>query len=133
MAVEVSVDDWQEHFDAAFGRFAGRFKRVEPRRAARDYLLGLLSDVDTRSCWQLAEQAGHRSPYRMQSLLAEAVWDADAVRDDLRRHVVDELGDPDGVLIVDDSGDLKSGTHSVGVGSVALPDRMIKAGLSCDV
>jgi SRSO17 transposase len=63
----------------------------------------------------LAEQAGHLSPYRMQSLLAEAVWDADAVRDDLRRYVVDELSDPNGVLIVDDSGDLKSGTHSVGV------------------
>lgn len=115
MAVQVSVDEWQEHFDAAFARIAGRFKRVEPRRAAREYLLGLLSDVDTRSCWQLGEQADHRSPHRMQSLLAEAVWDADAVRDDLRGYVVDELGDPEGVLIADDSGDLKSGDQSVGV------------------
>jgi SRSO17 transposase len=115
MAVAVSVEQWQEHFDSAFARIAGRFGRVEPRRAARDYLLGVLSDVDTRSCWQLAEQAGHRSPHRLQSLLAEAVWDADAVRDDLRLYVVDELGDRDGVLIVDDFGDLKSGSHTVGV------------------
>lgn len=114
MAVEVSVDEWREHFDAAFARIAGLFKRVEPRLAARDYLLGLLSDVDTGSCWQLAEQAGHASPHRMQSLLAEAVWDADAVRDVLRRFVVDELGDPEGVLIADDSGDLKSGHCTVG-------------------
>ena len=96
MAAAVSVEQWQEYFDTAFARIAGRFKRVEPRRAARDYLLGVLSDVDTRSCWQLAEQAGHASPHRLQSLLAEAVWDADAVRDDLRQYVVDELGDPDG-------------------------------------
>jgi hypothetical protein len=44
----------------AFSRIAGRFGRVEPRRRARSFLLGLLSDVDTRSCWQLAEQAGRR-------------------------------------------------------------------------
>jgi SRSO17 transposase len=51
----------------------------------------------------------------MQRLLSEAVWDADAVRDDLRRYVVDELGDPSGVLVVDDTGDRKSGTATVGV------------------
>lgn len=45
----------------------------------------LLSDVDARSCWQLAGQAGHRTPHRMQWLLGEAVWDADAVRNDVRR------------------------------------------------
>jgi len=114
-AAIVDPDVWTELFDSAFARIAGRFFRVEPRLAARAFLLGLLSDIDTRSCWQLAEQAGHRSPHGMQSLLGEAVWDADAVRDDLRRYVVDELGDPDGVLIVDDTGDLKRGMHSVGV------------------
>ena len=99
----------------AFARIAGRFGRVEPRMRARAFLLGLLSDVDSRSCWQLAEQAGDRSPHQMQRLLAEAVWDADAVRDDLRTYVVDHLGDPGGVLILDETGDLKRGTHSVGV------------------
>jgi SRSO17 transposase len=102
-------------FDSAFARIAGRFGRVEPRRRARAFLLGLLSDVETRSCWQLAEQAGDRTPHRMQRLLGEAVWDADAVRDDVRRYVVDELGDAGAVLILDDTGDLKKGTHSVGV------------------
>jgi SRSO17 transposase len=104
-----------EHFDAAFARIAGRFARVEPRRQARAYLLGLLADVQTRSCWQLAEHAGDPSPHRMQRLLGEAVWDADAVRDDLRGYVADQLGDPTGVLIIDDTGDLKKGNHSVGV------------------
>jgi SRSO17 transposase len=78
-------------------------------------VLGLLADVETRSCWQLAEHAGDRSPHGMQRLLGEAVWDADAVRDDLRGYVAGQLGDPDGVLIIDDTGDLKKGVHSVGV------------------
>jgi SRSO17 transposase len=104
-----------EYFDAAFACIAGRFARVEPRRRARDYLLGLLADVETRSCWQLAEHAGEASPHGMQRLLGEAVWDADAVRDDLRSYVADRLGDPQGVLIIDDTGDLKKGNHSVGV------------------
>jgi hypothetical protein len=66
----------------------------------------------------------------MQRLLGAAVWDADAVRDDVRRYVVDELGDPGAVLIADDTGDLKSGAHTVGVqrqytgtaGRIDLPD-----------
>lgn len=115
MAVEVSVDEWQEYFDAAFARIAGRFGRAEPRLRARSFLLGLLSDVQARTCWQLAEQAGDMSPHAMQRLLGEAVWDADAVRDDLRQYVVDELGDPGGVLVLDDTGDRKSGRDTVGV------------------
>ena len=81
----------------------------------RAFLLGLLSDVDTQSCWQLAEQAGDPSPHRMQRPLGEAVWDADAVRDDVRRYMVGQLSDADAVLILDDTGDLKAGTHKVGV------------------
>jgi SRSO17 transposase len=82
---------------------------------ARSFLLGVLSDVDTRSCWQLAEQSGDTSPQAMQRLLGEAVWDADAARDDIRGYIIDAIGDPGGVLILDDTGDLKSGTHSVAV------------------
>lgn len=52
----VDLDAWADLFDSAFARIAGRFSRVEPRRAARDFLLGLLSDVDTRFCWQLADR-----------------------------------------------------------------------------
>lgn len=112
-APSVDGDGWVGQFESGFARVAGRFGRVEPRRQARAFLLGLLSDVGTRSCWQLAEQAGDRTPHRMQRLLGEAVWDADEVRDDVRGYVVDELGDPGAVLILDDTGDLK-GSASVG-------------------
>jgi SRSO17 transposase len=87
----VDADAWLEEFDRAFARIAGRFGRVEPRRRARTLLLALLSDVDTRSRWQLAEQTGDATPHGMQRLLGKAVWDADAVRDDVRGYVVDEL------------------------------------------
>src|SRR5215213_1565886 len=106
---------WREMFDDSFAWVAGCFGRREPRLAARDYLLAVLSDVDTRNCWTLAEQAGHASPRRLQSLLGSAAWDADELRDRLRDYVVYELGHRDGVLIVDDTGDLKSGVHTVGV------------------
>ena len=111
----VDAQGWLAEFEAGFACIAGRFGRVEPRRRARAFVLGLLSDVDTRSCWQLAEQAGDATPHRMQRLLGEAVWDADKVRDDVRGYVVDALGDAGAVLILDDTGDLKKGTHSVGV------------------
>jgi hypothetical protein len=115
VGASVDVDGWREHFDTAVSRIAGRFGRVEPPRQARSFLLGVLSDVDSRSCWQLAEHAGDSSPHAMQRLLSEAVWDADQVSDDLRRYVADELGEPDGVLVLDDTGDLKKGTAPVGV------------------
>src|SRR5574342_1222506 len=67
-AAMVDPDAWLDLFEDGFARIAGRFKRAEPRWAAHDWLLGLLSDVDTRSCWQLAEQAGHASPHPMQRL-----------------------------------------------------------------
>jgi SRSO17 transposase len=114
-SVSVDVAGWVEEFDGGFARIAGRFGRREPRLQARSFLLGLLSHVDTRSCWQLAEQAGDSSPQAMQRLLGEAVWDADVVRDDVRGYVIDVIGGPDGVLILDDTGDLKAGVHTVGV------------------
>jgi SRSO17 transposase len=112
-----SVDParWRQTIDLVTDSFAGRFCRVEPRRAAAGFVTGLLADLQIKTCWQLAEQAGHDRPDAMQRLLHRAKWDADAVRDDLRQAVVDRLGDLDGVLVVDETGDLKKGVHTVGV------------------
>jgi SRSO17 transposase len=97
------------------GRVAGRFARVEPRRRAKAFVLGLLADLPRKNCWTLAEHAGDPSPDGMQHLLSRAVWDEDAVRDDLRDYVVEHLGDPQAVLVIDETGDLKKGTATVGV------------------
>src|SRR5438067_2449988 len=96
-------------------RIAPRFRRAEPRRRALAYLQGLLSPVERKNGWQLAEEAGEATPDGMQRLLAQADWDADAVRDDLRAYVLEHLRDPDGVLVVDETGFLKKGTKSAGV------------------
>jgi SRSO17 transposase len=97
------------------GRIAGRFARVEPRRHARDLVLGLMSDLPGKNCWTIAEHAGHPTPGGLQHLLARAAWDADAIRDDLRGYVTEHLGDADAVLVVDETGDLKKGTCTVAV------------------
>jgi SRSO17 transposase len=76
---------------------------------------GLLSDVERKNCWWLAEAAGYRSPDAMQRMLRTARWDADRVRDDVRSYVAEHLGRRDGVLIADETGFLKKGTRSVGV------------------
>jgi hypothetical protein len=112
-----SVDParWQELFEELLGRVAGRFGRVEPRRRARAFVRGLLADLPRKNCWTIAEHAGDASPDGMQHLLGRAVWDEDAVRDDIRDCVVEHLGDPGAVLVIDETGDLKKGTTTVGV------------------
>ncbi|RUL91252.1 IS701 family transposase [Verrucosispora sp. FIM060022] len=101
--------------DEAVTRVAGRFVRAEPRRSAGQFVEGLLSSVERKTCWSLAERAGHDDPQAMQRLLRTAVWDADAVRDDVRDWLVEQLGHPDGVLVTDETGFLKKGVCSVGV------------------
>ncbi len=117
MAAGHSVDPtrWQAGLDELLGRVAGRFGRVELRRRARAFVGGLLADLPRKNCWTLAEHAGDPSPDGMQHLLARAVWDHDKVRDDVRDYLVEHLGDPEAVLVVDETGDLKKGTATVGV------------------
>ena len=94
---------------------AGRFHRSEPRRRALEYLKGLISPVERKNGWQLAERAGDATPDGVQRLLSTYRWDADLVRDDLRAYVVEHLGETDGVLVVDETGFLKKGAKSVAV------------------
>jgi hypothetical protein len=109
------VQAWAVGLDALHARIAPRFARAEPRRRVLAYLRGLLGNVGRKNGWQLAEHAGERSPDGMQRLLATADWDPELVRDDLRGYVVEHLGDPGAVLVVDETGFLKKGTTSVGV------------------
>ena len=98
------VQGWAAGLDALHVRIAGRFARAEPRRRALAYLRGLLGNVGRKNGWQLAEHAGEATPDGMQRLLSTADWDPDRVRDDLRAYVVEHLGDPGAVLVVDETG-----------------------------
>jgi SRSO17 transposase len=114
-SVAVDPASWQGGLEELLGRVSGRFGRVEPRWRARAFVLGLLADLPRKNCWTLAEHAGDASPDGLQHLLGRAVWDEDGVRDDVRDYVVEHLGDPGAVLVVDETGDLKKGTATVGV------------------
>lgn len=105
----VGVARWERVLAELLGCFAGRFRRVEPCRAVGEFVTGLLSDLEVKTQLALAEQAGHARPDAMQRLSYRAVWDADAVRDDLRQLIADRFGVPDAVLAVDETGDLKKG------------------------
>ncbi len=104
-------------------RIACRFRRPEVRVRARRYLEGLLGlgvggrtgPLERRNGWQLAEHLGEGGPQGVQRLLNAARWDAGAVRDDLRKYVVERLGDPGAVLVVDETGFVKKGSKSAGV------------------
>ncbi|MFE6819961.1 IS701 family transposase [Streptomyces sp. NPDC057675] len=111
----VEAQVWAAELDAVFARVAGRFARADLRWRMRDYLRSLLAPVARKNGWQLAEYAGHKTPDGFQRLLNSSVWDAEAVRDDVREYVAERLG-PGGVLIIDDTGFIKKGTTSAGVG-----------------
>ena len=96
-------------------RIAPRFCRYEPLRHAGELMAGMVSGLDRKNCWTIAEHRGDATPDGLQHLLSRAKWDADAVRDDLRDYVVDAFGDPGAILILDETGDVKKGVHSVGV------------------
>src|SRR5687767_13985231 len=123
MVVVHAVDPWRgigRWVDAVadlHGRIAHRFARPEVRERARRYLVGLIERVERKNGWQLAEAIGEVGPRGVQRLLSAATWDADGVRDDLRAYVVDQLRDPaSGVLIMVDTGFIKKGDRSCGVG-----------------
>src|SRR3954462_13492685 len=130
MAVMDEAADWARGLEELVERIAPRFGRIEPRRRVRAYLQGLLAPIERKNGWQLAENAGDRTPDGVQDFLARMRWDADQVRDDpgLRRGrlcalepapakagIVAQLGDADGVLVLDEIGFVKKGTKSVGV------------------
>jgi SRSO17 transposase len=96
-------------------RLTPYFARAEPRQRALAYLQGLLSPAERKNSWQLAEVSGAATPYGFQHLLGRADWEPNAVRDELRTYVIQHLGDPDGVLVIDETGFLKKGRHSAGV------------------
>ena len=101
--------------DELRGLLAPVFAQARSRLAAFAYLGALLAEPgDRRSCWQLAEAAGHRSPRRLQALLAEHAWDWKAALGALQRFILAHLADPQAVLVIDETAELKKGQMTVG-------------------
>lgn len=106
---------WNTGLDEVLARLGRHFEHEGPRESAGHYLKSLLAPVERKNSWQLAEQTGHQTPYKLQSLLGRSRWSAADVRDELRSYIVEHLGSEQAVLAVDETGFLKKGTESVGV------------------
>lgn len=106
---------WRAELAALQERLGELFGRADARRQANLYLEGLLSAVERKNGWQLAEQIGDARPWRTQRVLSQTLWEADAARDLCRDYVVEHLGAADGVLVIDETGFLKKGSKSAGV------------------
>jgi len=107
--------EWMSQLELLMERVGSHFARSESRQRVREYVIGLLSTVERKNGWQLAEVLGEATPYGIQQFLFRSPWDADQVRDEMRSYAVEHLGERDGILIVDETGFLKKGTHSAGV------------------
>jgi SRSO17 transposase len=107
----------EEKLAELVSRFGSYFARVEPLRQVRKYVPGLMSDLPHKNCWTLAEYAGDRTLDRTQRLLERASWNTFAVMHAVRDFVVEHLADPHrlAVLVLDESGQEKSGTATAGV------------------
>lgn len=113
--MQLAIEHLQQELEQVHARLSGLFKRSEPRQRCLAYLQGLLSGVPRKNGWQLAQWMGEATPDGVQHLLERAHWSADAARDVLREYVVEQLGDANAVLIVDETGFIKKGRHSAGV------------------
>lgn len=108
--------DWKSALVELKDHLSPGLRRAETRFSAGAFIDGLLSATERKTGWMLAEEAGLDRPYRIQSLLGRSSWSADCLRDLVRDYVVEALGCSDGVLVIDETGFLKKGSHSVGVG-----------------
>jgi SRSO17 transposase len=107
--------DWRKALAETKQFLAPAFRRAEQRTSASAFIDGLLSRAERKTGWMLAEEAGLDRPYRLQSLIGRSSWSADELCDRVRHYVIDALGNADGVLVVDETGFVKKGEHSVGV------------------
>ena len=91
------------------------FATSSGREQAKKYVLGLMSPIERKNGWQLAECLGEKTPYAIQQFLYRGQWSADEMRDCMRTYVSEQIGEPDGVMVVDETGFLKQGKKSCGV------------------
>ena len=114
MTIE-ELNEWAEDFESFHARFAHIFGRKEPREQAQKYVRGLLAPVERKNGWQLAEAVGDRVPDPTQRVLYQSHWEADEARDELEQYIREVFGEEESIGVVDETGFLKKGQHSVGV------------------
>src|SRR5512147_2630285 len=110
-----AVQGWEEEFDELVHRLGLQVPRADTQRRVTGYIQSLLGAVERRTSWQLAEYAGHATPYAFQHVLGRANWEVEGLRDEVRTYVYEHLHASDDALVIDETGFLKQGKHSAGV------------------
>jgi SRSO17 transposase len=113
-AHSVNPERWLSGLEEILGRVGSRVGRVEPRKRLRQFVIGMMAGLPRVNCWTVAEYSGETCPRGMQRFLSEAVWDEDAVLEDARDYTIANLGARDAVLVIDETGDVKKGSFTVG-------------------
>jgi len=115
-SIETTLELWASSLRDVKARMRGLFTQERVAESAGLFLDGLLGDERRKTGWMRAEAAGDPGPWRQQAILGRGRWDADALRDIVRDYVVETLGANDAVLVIDETGFLKQGKSSCGVG-----------------
>ncbi len=109
------IDVWESGLEDVLTRIRQLFYRTESKKHAEQYFRGLLSPIERKNGWTIAEHVGELEPKALQRLLNLSPWDADALLDLNREYAMEHLADPGGILVADPTGFAKKGTRSVGV------------------
>ena len=115
-SIEATLELWASSLRDVKARIGPLFTQDRVAASAGLFLDGLLGDERRKTGWMRAEAAGDPGPWRQQAILGRGRWDADALRDIVRDYVLEALTDPDAVLVIDETGFLKQGKASCGVG-----------------
>jgi SRSO17 transposase len=116
VAVEDLLELWSAELRGAKARIHPLFSHPSTAASASSFLDGLLGPERRKTGWMRAEAAGDKGPWRQQAVLGRSHWDADALRDVVRDYALESLADPDATLVIDETGFLKQGKASCGVG-----------------
>lgn len=115
-SIETTLELWAASLRDVKARIRPLFTQERAAASAGLFLDGLLGDERRKTGWMRAEAAGDPGPWRQQAVLGRGRWNADALRDIVRDYVVETLADQDAVLVLDETGFLKQGKASCGVG-----------------
>src|ERR1039457_6827193 len=116
ISIETTLELWASSLRAVKARMAPLFTQERVAASAGQFLDGLLGGEQRKTGWMRAETAGDLGPWRQQAILGRGQWNADALRDIVRDYALETLADPDAVLVLDETGFLKQGKASCGVG-----------------
>jgi SRSO17 transposase len=115
-SMETTLELWASSLRDAKARIRPLFTQERVAGSAGQFLDGLLGPERRKTGWMRAEAAGDPGPWRQQAILGRGRWDADALRDIVRDYALETLAAPDAVLVIDETGFLKQGKASCGVG-----------------